>query len=329
MFSLFEFLLVLVKLSCFILGSWFILTRLRKYLQQSTFSSPKLLLDLINFFYCFILAPWFVSACLWKHLQSLFSHSLFSSPKFKFDLLLLLVKLSLVILGICFILVCLCFLVTQILGVQKFLIHHFLPKYYPTVKYEMDHFDQKEIMLTIDDAPYTIKSFNLILHALKDHNLKAIFFVISDYVTEDNEHLLIRALEEGHRLENHGKTNRRHSSLSAGDLKKEIDACDKLLDNLYKAAKIVRKSKLYRPGCGTLSDAMIRKCKESDTTIFLGNNYPHDPFIPIPAVNFWSIEQHLEPGDIIIIHDRSWTPSLISRLGEYFKNDGYETVIDF
>ena len=107
-------------------------------------------------------------------------------------------------------------LIFAVFSVQKIFIAYFLSKYYPEVRYRIDT-DRQGIMLTIDDAIYTSESFDRIRRALLKHKLKAVFFVISDYVNADNKHLLIQALKDGHRLENHGKTNQRHSSLSERD----------------------------------------------------------------------------------------------------------------
>lgn len=208
----------------------------------------------------------------------------------------------------------------------KSLISYYLSNYYPGVIYRLNT-DGRKIMLTIDDVPYCMESFEAILNELGKYKMKVVFFVISDRVNETNRYLLIRALKDGHRLENHGKTDQRHSILNETDFLTEINTCEGVLNDLYKEAGIVRKSKFFRPGCGTLSDLMINKCKEFNMKIMLGNNYPHDNETRIVGIILWYIIRRLEPGDIIIIHDKYRTPELVRKLGEYFYTFDYETVI--
>jgi len=186
-------------------------------------------------------------------------------------------------------------------------------------------------MITIDDAPYYSRlfgsSFEDILNVLEKYDMKVIFFVISTQVNDQNRELLIRALKEGHRLENHGRVDKRHSSLSRDDLIYEIDECDKLLNGLYKEAKVQRpENKLYRPGCGTFNEMMLGICRWKKYQMILGNTYPHDPFVISPIINYLYIKYHLEENDIVIIHDRAWTPALLERLGPYLKSNNFRTV---
>ena len=63
--------------------------------------------------------------------------------------------------------------------------------------------DPPRICLTIDDVPHKNVT-NLILDLLYEHQVKATFFMISDYGRQ-NPDLVQRIVQEGHELGNHGK----------------------------------------------------------------------------------------------------------------------------
>ena len=163
------------------------------------------------------------------------------------------------------------------------------------------------------------------METLKKHDVKATFFVISGQVkTSHNLQLVNRALDDGHELQNHGQTDTMHALKSKDRLRKEIEDCDDILDQLYKEKKKVRPRKFYRPGHGVFNKKMFDLAREMDFSIVLGSTYPHDPQIPFYKLNLWYIKKHVENGDIIIVHDRGWTAKLLDELIPWLKDQGYE-----
>jgi peptidoglycan/xylan/chitin deacetylase (PgdA/CDA1 family) len=171
------------------------------------------------------------------------------------------------------------------------------------------------IILTLDDIPYG-NSFEEILNDLDNYNqCKATFFLISSYLTEKNKPLVLRAIQSGHHIANHGHTNRMHYALSDLELKSEIETCEKLISSLYEEAGVSHpKNKYYRPGSGFISSYMIDYCKENSYQLVLGSNYCSDAQIPLSSVNYFYIKYHLQPNDILILHDRFWTSPLLRQL---------------
>ena len=85
-----------------------------------------------------------------------------------------------------------------------------------------------KICITIDDAPYG-ESFISILDILEHHNIHVTFFIISSFVNENNKHLLLRAIKDGHQLANHGKTDSMHVLMTYNQIKDEIEDCQNLI----------------------------------------------------------------------------------------------------
>jgi len=148
------------------------------------------------------------------------------------------------------------------------LIYHiyFLPNYF--LKIFLDNkniiyknFQNNIFTLTIDDSPS--KYTNDILNCLKTYNVKAIFFIISDYI-DGNEKIMDRIINEGHLIGNHGTKDIKHIFLDNKSFEKDILECDNKIKPWLKNNK-----KYFRPGFGLFNDSMIKILKKYDYTIML------------------------------------------------------------
>lgn len=175
--------------------------------------------------------------------------------------------------------------------------------------------NSEKIILTIDDVPYQTNQFDKILETLDKYNCKATFFVISSLVNESNKSLLIKAIKNGHHLANHGVNNTMHAMCYYDSLHDEIETCQKLINQLYNEANVEEPQiKYFRPGVGIVTHTINEYCKNNNYKIVLGTNYCNDPKISSVTINEYYIKQHLKSNDIIILHDRKWTPELLERL---------------
>jgi peptidoglycan/xylan/chitin deacetylase (PgdA/CDA1 family) len=179
-------------------------------------------------------------------------------------------------------------------------------------------YGKNTVYLTIDDAVYSPESFDEILEILNKFEVKVTFFVISSYVNESNRELLIKAINSGHHLANHGASNKVHALCNAFELENELLKCEQVLKQLYSDAYTeYPKIKYFRPGCGYTTQTTSYVCKKLDYKIVLGTVYPIDTIIPMPNIYSWFIRYKIKRNDIIILHDRSWTPSTLSKLLPY------------
>ncbi|QKF93513.1 polysaccharide deacetylase [Fadolivirus algeromassiliense] len=200
----------------------------------------------------------------------------------------------------------------------------FVEKYYPQI-ITRDPTAVKKVVLTFDDIPYG--SHKGIIDLLDRYNMKGVFFVISDYVDNLSKKILINAVLNGHQLGNHGKTNSIHALKSKLSLETEINSCDKLIKDIYDEAGVRLPSLMvYRPGCGLFNNRILKLMNDKGYTLALGSVYPNDPLFRWSLLNYYYIINHIENGDVIILHDREWTISLLEKLLPWLKENGYNTI---
>lgn len=207
--------------------------------------------------------------------------------------------------------------------------HYFLPD---TIRTPSSFFGSyrhgsRPILLTIDDVPCSRDSFKKILDILRCYHQNAVFFVISSLVNDTNYDLLVRAVKEGHLLANHGVYDHYHCLRSSDKVDWEMYTCQEMIKRIYYDAGILYpKVNLFRPGGGIMNKTIISNCQKHKLTPLLGSVYPHDPHIRFPNINLWYIQQHLNGNDILILHDRSWTPELLIQIFEWFDTYGFHTL---
>jgi len=185
---------------------------------------------------------------------------------------------------------------------------------------------KKKIALTFDDVPYA--NMELILAKLNEYKMHGTFFVISNYVNQENSHLLYFAVKTGHQLGNHGSNNSMHALLSSSKLENEINECDKLIKLTYKLSHVPLPTVMvYRPGCGVFNRRVINVAQNNGYVVTLGSVYPHDPIVRSSLINYYNLISYISEGDIVILHDRTWTNEyLLDNLLKWMVNNNYESV---
>lgn len=217
----------------------------------------------------------------------------------------------------------------------RVLIMPFIRYYYPNVLMYTNKPNVKNISITIDDVVNDLESFKEILSIFDKYNVRCTFFIISDFINDNNRSLLVKAIQDGHQLGNHGKTNSMHFLKSSSILENEIVACDNIIKELYEEADIqFPHTPLYRPGCGLFTQNMINIAKKYNYTVTLGSIYPNDPLIRFWYINYIYIRLKLlishDYNNVIILHDRKWTAKLLDNLIPYLQSNDYqiETIED-
>lgn len=110
------------------------------------------------------------------------------------------------------------------------------------------------IALTFDDGPYPLHT-SVLLATLKEHQVKATFFLVGRRVHEFPE-LAKRIADDGHELANHTYSHRREGELGRGELEQELLKTE---EAMVTACGV--RTHLFRPAGGSMSPEGIARVK--------------------------------------------------------------------
>ena len=179
----------------------------------------------------------------------------------------------------------------------------------------------KIVALTIDDGPSEFT--DQIMQILKSHGATATFFIIGSQI-QGREETLKNLVRNGNELGNHAMHDERSRSLSEISLTNQIKSVEKMLSNVYGAVDAGRPPTYFRPGSGFFNGKIRNVLERLDYKLVLGNIYPHDPQIPYWRINASHILSMLQPGGIIICHDRrEWTIPMLQNVIPEIQQRGY------
>lgn len=110
------------------------------------------------------------------------------------------------------------------------------------------------IALTFDDGPYPLHT-SVLLATLKEHQVKATFFLVGRRIQEFPE-LARRVADDGHELANHTFSHRREGELGEGELEQELLKTE---DAMAEVCGV--RTHLFRPAGGSLTPEGIARVK--------------------------------------------------------------------
>lgn len=222
-------------------------------------------------------------------------------------------------------LIVLCILISPFYVIYKppgLLIRYFQHRW-PDVLWRVST-SSKIVALSIDDGPseYTHE----IMQLLEANGATATFFIIGSQVV-GHEAILEDLVRNGNELGNHAMHDEPSRSLSDATLGDEIQLEEKILNKVYAAVDANPPPKYFRPGSGFFSARMRALLSRLGYRLVLGSIYPHDPQIPFWRINTSHILSMLQPGGIIICHDRrSWTVPMLRKALPEIRRRGYGIV---
>ena len=218
--------------------------------------------------------------------------------------------------------VMMCILIAPLYLIYKppsFLVRYF-QRQWPDVLWHVST-PSKVIALTIDDGPseYT----NEIMQILNFNGATATFFVIGSQVV-GHEETLQGLIRNGNELGNHAIHDEPSRPLSDATLVEHILSVEEMIHKAYTAVNAEPPPKYFRPGSGFFSGRMRKMLSRLGYRLVLGSIYPHDPQIPFWRINASHILSMLQPGGIIICHDRrSWTAPMLRKVLPEIRRRGY------
>jgi len=120
--------------------------------------------------------------------------------------------------------------------------------------YSVDY-PEKKIALTFDCA-WGSEDIPEILNTLKEHDVKATFFIIGVWA-EKNPDAVKMIAEQGHDVANHSYSHFRMGSIDNGKIRTEISKCDSVLEKLTG-----KKVDLFRAPYGDYNNNVVRIARE-------------------------------------------------------------------
>jgi len=201
---------------------------------------------------------------------------------------------------------------------------------YPTVFHEGAG-DEHAVTLTFDDGPdpkWTPK----ILDILKEHHIKATFFILGNQA-EACPGLVQRIVNEGHEIGNHTYTHPNMAEISSQQIRLELNATQFLLESITG-----RSTLLFRPPYNAdsnpsrLSEILPLKQVQDDLgyLIILENIDPEDWARPGATAILDRVKEQRELGNIVLLHDaggnRAQTVEALPNIIEYLEARGDRIV---
>lgn len=180
--------------------------------------------------------------------------------------------------------------------------------------------DQKVIALTFDDGPWP-KTTATMLDILKEHQVKATFFVVGSNITRFPK-LLQRVAKEGHAIGNHSWNHQyyyHHPALAQKEIQRTAQIIEKHTGF---------KTKLFRPPGGFLHNGLVAHARSQKHVTLMWTVDDTYTGTVDKAIN--NVLNNASPGGIVLMHDGGDNrqlmiqalPHIITRL----RQQGYQLV---
>ncbi|MFI3212972.1 MAG: polysaccharide deacetylase family protein [Eubacteriales bacterium] len=180
---------------------------------------------------------------------------------------------------------------------------------------------EKVIYLTFD-VGFENGNTEIILDALKNHNLAATFFIVGYYL-ETNPDIVLRMIEEGHQVANHTYDHPDMTVKTETEFKEEI----KELETAFQEVTGEEIASFYRPPQGRFNEDNLKWAEELGyETIFWSLAYVdwYENDQPTKEEAFDKLLNRIHPGAIVLLHSTSATNAqIMDELLTEWENMGY------
>ena len=178
--------------------------------------------------------------------------------------------------------------------------------------------DKPIIALTIDDTPDACTT-PIILNVLKQNNIKATFFIISNSII-GNENVIESIVTDGHELGNHMTADKPSINMSPEEFEQDLLQAHSIISRFAE-------TKWMRPASGWYNTEMLKITKKHNYRVALGSVYPYNAHIKSSWFAINHILFNARPGSIIVLHDGNSrghrTATTLARILPILKARGY------
>ncbi len=181
---------------------------------------------------------------------------------------------------------------------------------------------KQQIIITVD-AGFGEKSAIGLLDALTKHNIKASFFLVGQWI-ENHQELTKRIARDGHEIFNHSYDHRDYTTLSADEIKADLQKMD---DVLYQTVG-TRTRPYYRAPSGARNDAVNKAAAEAGFQHIYWDVDPQDWRLDISSTTIKErVLDRAHNGAIVLLHIAdSTTGEIADELFTELKARGYKLV---
>ena len=152
-----------------------------------------------------------------------------------------------------------------------------------------------------------------ILDVLKEKDAEATFFVGGTFI-DDKADMLLKILNEGHELGNHGFLHKDHKTLSESENIKEILNCHNVVKSLTGY-----EMKLFAPPSGSFSSKTLKVANELNYLTIMWSKDTIDWRDNNSNLIFSRATSKVEGGDLILMHPKQHTLNALPQIIDYYK----------
>lgn len=155
----------------------------------------------------------------------------------------------------------------------------------------------QSLFFTFDDGPCPETTWQ-ILAILREHNIKATFFVVGDNILR-YPNLMREIISEGHQIGNHTMHHTDGFNVPTNEYIHDVEECQRLIETFT-----TQKTKFMRPPHGHIRWSEMIRLRRLGYTIVQWDVIAHDWEADRSAENIVNIiHQYSRPGSIIVLHD--------------------------
>ncbi|AFS79831.1 polysaccharide deacetylase [Gottschalkia acidurici 9a] len=185
--------------------------------------------------------------------------------------------------------------------------------------------DKKRVAITFDDGPNPVYTPQ-ILDILKEHDVKATFFVLGKHA-EIYPDIVLREKNEGHEIGNHTYSHINIDKTKIDKIEEEMLRTQNIIKDITKG-----EVKLFRPPYGIHNEQITKMAKENNMKTVLWTYYQDTRDWSSPGTDYIveTVLSGIHNGDIILFHDHneneSHTVDALKSIIPKLKEQGYEFV---
>ena len=180
--------------------------------------------------------------------------------------------------------------------------------------------DVKNVALTFDDAPDENNTYKL-LDILKEHDVKASFFMIGGTMKDDNVTVVKRTYDEGHLVLSHSFNHPRMTDLNTSGMNEQLDRASQRIESITGKYPI-----LFRPPYGSINATVVNTINDRNMTTVLWSLDSLDWTLKEPDAVIQNVTSNIRNGDIILMHRNRVSVAALPKVIEILKEKGYTFV---